>query len=171
MLSYSVIHNSGIFPEPVHAASSLDCITSLQKTMEINVYGHMRFNSLLLSSSLLASSPLPRIICISSLSGSIAGAATRDEFYWRNPAYIVSKAALNMWMVALARELKGKAVVGSIHPCAHPPASISWLRPSPADSLLHFLVIYLQWLGPDGHGRQGGRPSHACRVGVRNVRP
>ncbi len=87
--------------------------TLLRNTLEVNVLGTVSFTEGLKD----IISPGGHIINISSIVGSLALADSPIIHFPRNyPAYKISKTALNMYTRTLSIELKGRAIVSSVHP-------------------------------------------------------
>lgn len=87
-------------------------------TQRTNVLGPLQLTQHLLSAKLLnpfSSGRLPVVLNISSSSGSITG-NHEMEGESRNPAYCLSKSTLTYMGVLLGKELRGKVVIGSVHP-------------------------------------------------------
>lgn len=87
-------------------------ITQLQINIQTNLYGVISTTQTFLP--LLLKGDQKKIFTLSSLSGSIGGILSESSFA---TPYCVSKAALNMWLVKLSRDLIGEGfTVIPIHP-------------------------------------------------------
>lgn len=106
-----LIHNSGIYPRKGTHIGELD-YQAWRETMETNLFGAMKVTEALLPN--VAASHRKQIAAISSTMGSI-GVTSRESIQGSGAAYQyrASKAALNMAMVILSKELapKGLSVV------------------------------------------------------------
>lgn len=92
--------------------NSIRTISELEENMKINLYGVIKVTLAFLP--LLRKGNLKQIFTISSLSGSIGGILSESSFA---TPYCVSKAAVNMWLVKLSRDLKKEEfIVVPIHP-------------------------------------------------------
>lgn len=101
-----LINNAGIFGG--YPQNALDAtIEQFKATYDANVYSAVRVNQAFID--LLKESPEPRIVNVSSSQGSITLHSDPAYKYYDYKAavYLSSKAALNMYTVVLAYELKG----------------------------------------------------------------
>jgi NAD(P)-dependent dehydrogenase (short-subunit alcohol dehydrogenase family) len=102
-----LVNNAGINPEPREVGVAEVPVTNVAEALDVNVLGALRV--LQASLPLLRRSERPRIVNISSGAGSLAhNTATPAR---PQPAYCVSKAALNLLTRAAARDLPGIIVV------------------------------------------------------------
>ncbi len=105
-----LINNAGVLLDEEETALKPD---KLSQTLKVNVVGTANFTEQVLP--LLAEGS--QIIFISSEAGSLAlsgrGISHYPDHY---PAYKISKAALNMYMVTLARRLDQQIIVSALHP-------------------------------------------------------
>lgn len=99
-----LVNNAGILIDKGIAPSALQ-IEQLYQTLDSNLIGAIRVTNAFLP--LLKKSSSPRIINVSSTWGSLN---SLSESEGAAPAYHISKAALNMWTVILAKELAGISV-------------------------------------------------------------
>lgn len=113
-----LINNAGILLEPYVAVTALS-VDNWRKTFETNVFAVIELTHTLLP--LIKKSAAGRIVNLSSILGSLtlnslpdSPIATAATF---NTHYNASKAALNMYSVHLANELKGTPIkVNAAHP-------------------------------------------------------
>ena len=106
-----LINNAGVLLDEDWTSLNPDL---LRKTFEVNVIGTAAFTEAL-KERISASGG--HIVNIASTAGSLALAdGSASHFPHHYPAYKISKAALNMYTRTLAVELKGKAIVSSVHP-------------------------------------------------------
>lgn len=100
-----LVNNAGVNPEPRDRGVPDVPAGLVADALDINVLGPLRV--LQAAGPLLRRAPVPRIVNISSGAGSLAhNSASRPQ-----PAYCISKAALNMLTRRAARDLPGFAVV------------------------------------------------------------
>jgi NAD(P)-dependent dehydrogenase (short-subunit alcohol dehydrogenase family) len=109
-----LVNNAGVirYGPPTKVTSE-----DLRSVFEVNVVGLVAVTQAFLP--LLLASSAPRIVNLSSILGSIAEHADPQSFIhaWRNAAYDMSKAAVNLYTVELALELKDtKVKVNAAHP-------------------------------------------------------
>ncbi|MBS1689334.1 MAG: SDR family oxidoreductase [Bacteroidetes bacterium] len=100
-----LINNAGIFGG--HPQNALDAtIDQFKATYDVNVYGVVRVTQAFID--LLRKSKEPRIVNVSSSQGSITlhSDPTYKYYDYKGAVYLSSKAALNMYTVVLAYELK-----------------------------------------------------------------
>ncbi|MVZ66604.1 SDR family NAD(P)-dependent oxidoreductase [Sphingobacterium sp. DK4209] len=100
-----LVNNAGIFGG--YPQSAFDAtIEQFKATYDANVYGVVRVTQAFID--LLKKSPEPRIVNVSSSQGSITlhSDPTYKYFDFKGVVYLSSKAALNMYTVVLAYELK-----------------------------------------------------------------
>ena len=100
-----LINNAGIpGGRPQNALDAT--IDQFKATYDVNVYGVVRVTQALID--LLKESPEPRIVNVSSSQGSITlhSDPTYKYYDYKGAVYLSSKAALNMYTVVLAYELK-----------------------------------------------------------------
>jgi NAD(P)-dependent dehydrogenase (short-subunit alcohol dehydrogenase family) len=108
-----VVNNAGINPEPRDLGVAKVLVAQVADAFDVNALGALRV--LQAAVPLLRRSGHPRVVNISSGAGSLAhNSATRPQ-----PAYCISKAALNMLTRRAARELPDITIV-SVSP--------GWLR-------------------------------------------
>lgn len=103
-----LINNAGIYGGYPQAA--LDAtIAQFKATYDANVYGVVRVTQSFLD--LLKAAPEPRIVNVSSSQGSLTLHSDPSYQYYdyKGAVYLSSKAAMNMYTVVLAYELKGSA--------------------------------------------------------------
>jgi NAD(P)-dependent dehydrogenase (short-subunit alcohol dehydrogenase family) len=106
-----LVNNAGVLKDQGTKARDINLLT-LSETLDTNLYGAIRVTKALLP--LLRKSEDARIINVSSTWGSLA--ATAEEGGGA-PSYQISKAALNMWTVLLADDLRADGIrVNSISP-------------------------------------------------------
>lgn len=111
-----LINNAGIsggMPQTATGAS----IDQFKKVFDTNLFGVVRVTQAFID--LLKSSPEPRIVNVSSSQGSLTlSADTTNKYYnHKGAVYQPSKAALNMYTIALAYELRDTAVkVNAVDP-------------------------------------------------------
>lgn len=102
-----LINNAGIYGGyPQEALNAT--IDQFKATYEANVYGVVRVTQAFID--LLKKSPEPRIVNVSSSQGSITlhSDPTYKYYDYKGVVYLSSKAALNMYTVVLAYELKDR---------------------------------------------------------------
>lgn len=105
-----LINNAGVLLDEDWTSLKPDL---LRGTLEVNVIGTAAFTEALKDAVALGG----HIVNISSTAGSLALAdGSASHFPHHYPAYKISKTALNMYTRTLAVELKGKAIVSSVHP-------------------------------------------------------
>ena len=112
-----LVNNAGILDYATDTGPSTTSLATFRQVFEINLFGLIAVTQAFLP--LLKAAPAGRIVNLSSILGSIAEHAdTNSAIYsWRLPAYDASKAAVNMYTVELAQELKGTTLkVNSAHP-------------------------------------------------------
>jgi NAD(P)-dependent dehydrogenase (short-subunit alcohol dehydrogenase family) len=102
-----LINNAGIFIDQNQQARSVD-FRIVSQTMQTNVYGPWQLINTLLP--MLKKSTDPRIINISS------GMGAMSEMTGGNPAYRMSKVALNALTMMIANETQGSIKVNSMCP-------------------------------------------------------
>lgn len=104
----ALINNAGVFLDPGVRALDVD-MAVVRRTFEINTVGALRLTQLLAPG--MVARGWGRIVNLSSEMGAVA---------WNGPddiAYRMSKSAMNMMTMALARELRGTGVlVNVMHP-------------------------------------------------------
>lgn len=106
-----LINNAGVL-EGGWVNAIKGSIEELQSNMQINLYGVVSTTQAFLP--LLLKGNQKKIFTISSLSGSIGGILSESSFA---TPYCVSKAAVNMWLVKLSRDLSKEGfTVIPIHP-------------------------------------------------------
>ncbi|MFK3865966.1 SDR family NAD(P)-dependent oxidoreductase [Pseudoalteromonas rhizosphaerae] len=108
-----LVNNAGVFFDWESPASKVQ-LQDLTNTMETNVFGTINIIQKLLP--LLQRSSLAKVINVSSDLGSVSLAADVDSEYHGvdGIAYRISKAALNMYSVELAKEYAGSQVIVSV---------------------------------------------------------
>ena len=111
-----LINNAGIsggMPQTATGAS----IEQFKKVFDTNVFGVVRVTQAFMD--LLKKSPAPRIVMVSSSQGSLALADDPTNKYYnhKGAVYQPSKAALNMYTIALAYELRDTPIkVNAVDP-------------------------------------------------------
>ncbi|MCT1530921.1 SDR family oxidoreductase [Sphingobacterium daejeonense] len=103
-----LINNAGVFGGYPQGALEIT-IDQFKATYDANVYGVIRVTQVFID--LLRNSPEPRIVNVSSSQGSITLHSDPSYKYYdyKAAAYLSSKAAMNMYTVVLAYDLKGTA--------------------------------------------------------------
>ena len=115
----ALINNAGVMEEKswtVNSTSSTD-LAKLRSTFETNVFAVVAVTQALLP--LLQKSPAARIVNMSSILGSVSLQATKGSPTYNTKlfAYNASKAALNVFTISLAHELRKTNIkVNSAHP-------------------------------------------------------
>lgn len=112
-----LVNNAGVLDYATETGPSTVAQTSLRATFDTNFFGLVAVTQAFLP--LLKKSPAGRIVNLSSILGSITehGDANSPIYPARLLGYDASKAAVNMFTVELAQELKGTTVkVNSAHP-------------------------------------------------------
>ena len=114
-----LINNAGINGGPLNTkeVATGPGIDSFKKVYDTNIYGAVRVTKAFID--LLKTSPEPRIVNVSSGLGSLTLAADPSSKYYdyKGVVYQSSKAALNMYTIALAYELRDTAFkVNSVDP-------------------------------------------------------
>jgi NAD(P)-dependent dehydrogenase (short-subunit alcohol dehydrogenase family) len=104
-----LVNNAGIADLADGSPTTAD-LDAIRRVMETNFFGVVAVTRALLP--LLRRSPAGRVVNVSSNLGSLALAAPLDSPYGATGllAYRISKAALNMLTIELARELRGTAI-------------------------------------------------------------
>jgi NAD(P)-dependent dehydrogenase (short-subunit alcohol dehydrogenase family) len=100
-----LVNNAGIFDRKDGPPALAD-LDAVERTMNTNFLGHLRVTQAMLP--LLKLAEEASIVNVSSGLASLTLSSTKDHFYTSVPAigYCASKAALNMFTVKLAHELK-----------------------------------------------------------------
>ncbi len=101
----ALVNNAAVLLDHQGSAQAIDA-AALRQTFQANVEGAVRATSALLP--MLKASPAGRIVNVSSTIGSFGSIASGGVM--DGPAYMMSKAALNMWTLVLSRELAGTRV-------------------------------------------------------------
>jgi NAD(P)-dependent dehydrogenase (short-subunit alcohol dehydrogenase family) len=112
-----LVNNAGVLDYAAETGPSSVALASLRATFDTNFFGLIAVTQAFLP--LLKKSPAGRIVNLSSILGSIAehGDANSSIYPARLIGYDASKAAVNMFTVELALELKDTAIkVNSAHP-------------------------------------------------------
>jgi len=110
----ALVNNAGIMVEGKSKPSSIP-LDTLRQTFETDFFSTVALTQELLP--LLRQSPAGRIVNVSSQLGSLQTNATNDLGDYAILGYNSSKAALNMFTILLAKELKGTPIkVNSAHP-------------------------------------------------------
>jgi NAD(P)-dependent dehydrogenase (short-subunit alcohol dehydrogenase family) len=102
-----LINNAGIFPDPGIGLGDLD-LGAIKDAFDVNAVGALRVTRFCLP--LLSRSQTPTVVNVSSAMGSLAKSQGSASY-----AYRMSKAAMNMFTVALAAEFPHFRVL-SVHP-------------------------------------------------------
>ena len=109
-----LVNNAGILPDQGTKPSSI-AMEMIRETFETNFFQVISFTQLLLP--LLHKSEAGRIVNVSSILGSLTVNSDPSGGTWDLLAYNSSKAALNMFTILLAKELKHTNIkVNSAHP-------------------------------------------------------
>ena len=111
-----LINNAGISGGMPQTATGVS-IEQFKKVFDTNVFGVVRVTQAFLD--LLKNSPAPRIVMVSSSQGSLALADDPTNKYYnhKGAVYQPSKAALNMYTIALAYELRDTPIkVNAVDP-------------------------------------------------------
>ena len=112
-----LVNNAGVLDYATETGPGAVAQASLRATFDTNFFGLIAVTQAFLP--LLKKSPAGRIVNLSSILGSIAEHADANSPIYpaRLLGYDASKAAVNMFTVELAQELKGTAIkVNSAHP-------------------------------------------------------
>jgi NAD(P)-dependent dehydrogenase (short-subunit alcohol dehydrogenase family) len=115
----ALVNNAGVMEEKswtVNSTSATD-IAKLRSTFDTNLFAVVAVTQALLP--LLRKSPAGRIVNMSSILGSVSLQATKGSPTYNTKlfAYNASKAALNVFTISLAHELRGTSIkVNSAHP-------------------------------------------------------
>ena len=105
-----VINNAGVLLDEEETSLNVDL---LRRTLDVNLLGTVAFTEALKGHITQGG----HIVNISSEAGSLTEAnGTEGHYPHHYPAYKISKTALNMYTRTLAVELRGKAIVSSVHP-------------------------------------------------------
>ncbi|MCS7073702.1 MAG: SDR family oxidoreductase [Bacteroidia bacterium] len=109
-----LVNNAGILPDQGTKPSTIP-LSMLRETFETNYFQVVSLTQLLLPYLLRSESG--RIVNVSSILGSLSLNADWSAGMWELLAYNSSKAALNMFTILLAKELRGTPVkVNAAHP-------------------------------------------------------
>jgi NAD(P)-dependent dehydrogenase (short-subunit alcohol dehydrogenase family) len=115
----ALVNNAGVMEEKswtVNSTSTTD-LSKLRTTFETNLFAVVAVTSAMLP--LLKKAPAARIVNVSSILGSVSLQATKGSPTYNTKlfAYNASKAALNVYTISLAHELRSTAIkVNSAHP-------------------------------------------------------
>jgi NAD(P)-dependent dehydrogenase (short-subunit alcohol dehydrogenase family) len=107
-----LLHNAAILPWDGHRPGSLD-YAAWQDTLVVNAIGPVRLTEALIEN--VAASEAKRVVAISSTMGSISRQASAGTPEWQGYyQYRTSKAALNMGMVLLAKDLRPRGITVAV---------------------------------------------------------
>jgi len=112
-----LMNNAGVQLDPWGGTASQVTMEALRKTFETNFFGVVAVTKAMLP--LLRKSDAGRIVNLTSILGSLAEHADPNSpiYNVKYPAYDASKAAVNMYTIALAHELRRTTIkVNAAHP-------------------------------------------------------